>query len=185
VSDWTKKYLGLAEHVSSWSKDPSTKVGAVIVAPDNSVVSVGYNGFPRGVEDSNERLNNREIKYKMVVHAEVNAILFARRDISGCTLYTFPLMPCSTCAGLVIQSGIKTVVAPYFDNERWVDSLKLTRAMFDEAGVNLIEIGAPDWIKARKGPLETGERYSSKEEYDEWLKKWNETFNDGNYNPVG
>jgi dCMP deaminase len=136
---WDTRYLEMAQLVSTWSKDPSTKVGAVIVNKDNEVVSVGYNGFPRKIFDTETRLNDRDIKYKMVVHGEVNAMIFAKQDLEGCTLYTFPFMPCSVCAGQVIQHGIKRVVAPYSDNERWVESFKLTREMFTEAGVELVE----------------------------------------------
>ena len=136
-TNWDHRYLGLAEHVSQWSKDPSTKVGAVITQ-DNHIVSIGFNGLPRGVDDTVERLSNRELKYKMIVHGEVNAMLFARQSLHDCTLYTWPFMPCSGCAGQVIQRGIKRVVAPFNDNVRWVESFKLTEVMFAEAGVLLI-----------------------------------------------
>lgn len=141
---WDKFYLGLADYVSGASKDPSTKVGAVIVDQYNSVVSIGFNGLPKGIADTDERLNNRELKYKMIVHGEVNAMAFAQRDLHGCTLYTVPFMPCSICAGQVIQRGIIRVVAPYSDNPRWVDSFDLTRRMFAEAGIELVEIGRPN-----------------------------------------
>ena len=72
---WDKRFLALAEHIARWSKDPSTKIGAVIVDPNKRVVSLGYNCFPRGVEDSEERLENREVKYKIIVHCERNALL--------------------------------------------------------------------------------------------------------------
>lgn len=132
---WDQRYLELAELVSTWSKDPSTKTGAVIVSPENFVVSLGYNGFPRGVEDSLERLDNRELKYKMIVHCERNAIIAAKRDLKGCTLYTYPFMSCAPCAGMVIQSGISRCVAPYNDNPRWQEDFKLTQQMFREANV--------------------------------------------------
>ncbi len=80
---WDKRFLELAKHVSLWSKDPSTKTGSVIVDQKRRVVSGGYNGLPIGVEDLDERLNNREIKYKMIVHCERNALLFANRDLGG------------------------------------------------------------------------------------------------------
>lgn len=134
---WDKRFLKLAEHVSTWSKDPSTQVGAVIT-DDNRVVSLGYNGFPSGIEDD-WRLENREEKYKIIVHGEVNAILFANRSLEGCTLYTYPFMPCSVCAGKVIQSGIKQVITYHDNNPRWVDSFKLTKEMFNEAGIKLLE----------------------------------------------
>jgi dCMP deaminase len=142
--NWHQRFLDLAEHISSWSKDPSTQVGAVIVDDQRRIVSTGYNGFPRGVEDLDSRLQDRTIKYEMIVHGEINAILFANQSIYGCTLYTWPFMPCSRCAAIVIQSGIRTVVAPYNDNPRWQTSFQLTEQMFREAGVRLHVIGTPD-----------------------------------------
>lgn len=142
---WDKRYLGLAQYwANECSKDPSTKVGAVIVSPYNAVVSLGYNGFPVRVQDTEERLNNRDLKYKIVVHGEINAISFAEKNLHGCTLYTWPFMPCSVCAGIVIQNGFVRVVAPYSDNPRWLESFQLTRMMFGEAGVSLVEIGSPE-----------------------------------------
>lgn len=138
LTHWDHRYLDLARYISTWSKDPSTRVGAVIADAQGRIVSVGFNGLPRGVRDTHERLNNREIKYKMIVHGERNAILFAGRSVAGCTLYTTPFMPCSVCAGMVIQAGITRVVAPYCDNERWQADFRLTEEMFKEAGVELI-----------------------------------------------
>ena len=134
---WDLRFLGLSNYISSWSKDPSTRVGSVIVDEDRRVVSVGYNGLAKGVEDLEERLNDRDIKYKIIVHAERNAILFSNRSLKGCTLYTWPFMSCSTCASMVIQSGISRVVAPETDNPRWVEDFKLSKKMFEEAGVNV------------------------------------------------
>ena len=136
--DWHKWLLGLAKYISSASKDPSTKVGAVIVDEDRRVVSLGYNGLPRGVEDSEDRLHNRDLKYKLIVHAERNALLFARGSVKGCTLYTYPMMPCAVCASMVIQSGIKRVVAPVSDNPRWQEDFALSRQLFAEAGVEVL-----------------------------------------------
>ena len=138
MTDWNRRFLALAEHIATWSKDPSTKVGAVIVDADRRIISTGYNGFPRDVEDLDQRLNNRDVKYEMIVHGEINAIVFANQSLQGTTLYTWPFMPCSRCAGIVIQSGIRTVVAPYNDNPRWQASFELTEQMFREAGVRLI-----------------------------------------------
>ncbi len=134
---WDRRFLALAEHISQWSKDPSTKVGAVIVDEDNRVVSLGYNGLPRGVEDSPERLENREIKYKAIIHGERNALLFARRSVKGCRLYAWPFMPCSVCAGMIINAGIIKVTAPLSDNSRWVEDFKLSQELFSEAEVEL------------------------------------------------
>ena len=133
---WDQRFLELAEHVAGWSKDPSTKVGAVIT-DNNKIVSIGFNGLPQGVQDLDERLQNRDLKYKMIVHGEVNAMHFAERSIRGCTLYTWPFMPCPVCAGQVIQRGIVRVVAPRSDNPRWVESFEISQLMFKEAGVQL------------------------------------------------
>lgn len=137
IDKWDLDFLELAEW---WgrkkSKDPSTKVGAVITY-NREVVSLGYNGLPQHVEDSPDRLNNRETKLQLTVHAEQNAMIFARRDLKNCTLYTWPFMPCSRCAGEIIQHGINRVVAPLNDNPRWIDSFKLTEQLFAEAGIVL------------------------------------------------
>lgn len=138
VTWWDRWFLGMAEYISTASKDPSTKVGAVIVDENRRIVSCGYNGLPQGVEDTEERLNNRELKYKLIVHGERNALLFAERSVKGCTLYTTPFMPCSVCAGMVIQAGIKRVVAPYSDNPRWAEDFKLTEQLFSESEVELV-----------------------------------------------
>lgn len=140
---WLQRYLELAEYISQWSKDPSTKVGAVIVRPDNSVCSVGFNGFPRGVDDDPARYADRELKYKLIVHGEINAMAFTNECLDGYTLFTWPFLPCSRCAGFIIQNKIKTVVAPKLTGElakRWEESLNLTKSMFTEAGVAYIEI---------------------------------------------
>jgi dCMP deaminase len=144
MGEWDQRFLALAEHIAQWSKDPSTKTGAVIVDDKRRVVSVGYNGFPRGVIDTNARYDDRELKYKMIVHCERNAILFAPRSCDGCTLYTWPFMSCAPCAALVIQAGIKRCVAPPLPEhlkERWEDDLRTARWMFVEAGVELVECG--------------------------------------------
>ena len=138
---WDRRFLALAEHVAQWSKDPSTKTGAVIVDSNNRIVSVGYNGLPRGVNDSPERLENREIKYKIIVHCERNALLFARGAVEGCRLYTWPFMSCATCAAMVIQAGIVEVVAPPSDNPRWKDDFDLAQTLFSEAGVRVKLLG--------------------------------------------
>lgn len=134
---WDKRFVEMARFVAQWSKDPSTQTGAVITDPKRRVVSVGYNGLARGVEDLPERLNNREIKYKIIVHCERNALLFANRSVEGCTLFTWPFMSCATCCAMVIQAGITRCVAPFSDNERWVAEFELSKQMFKEAGVEV------------------------------------------------
>jgi dCMP deaminase len=138
---WDIFYLGMAEYVASRSKDPSTKVGAVIVRPDKTVCSVGYNGFPRAIEDKQELLDNRDEKYKRVVHAEMNAILNAREPLQGYTLYLWPYLSCERCAVHVIQAGIETVVAPQCEDpetlKRWGESWRIARSLYEEAKVTV------------------------------------------------
>lgn len=136
---WDRRFLELARHISTWSRDPSTQTGAVI-ADGKRIISVGYNGFATGVVDTPERYANREIKYKLICHCERNAIIFAQRPLHGMTLYTFPFMSCSICASMVIQSGIKRCVAPKTPPhlaERWGEDLKLAEQQFHEALVRL------------------------------------------------
>ena len=140
LDKWDHRFLALAEHISNWSKDPSTQVGAVIThTRSKRVVSMGFNGFPAGVEDTRERLDDRETKYEMVVHAEQNALMFAGDRAEGCTLYVHPLPPCARCAVMIIQAGIKRVVCdqPDFDHERWGEPAKIADTMFREAGLTV------------------------------------------------
>lgn len=137
ISTWDKRFLLLADHVSKWSKDPSTKVGAVIVDTDKRLVSMGYNGFPAKIMDDPKDYLDRDTKLKKVVHAESNAIVFSQRSLKDCTLYVYPFMPCSNCAGQIIQSGITRVVAPINANPKWQESFKLTQSMFEEACIIL------------------------------------------------
>lgn len=137
---WDSRFLALAEAIATWSKDPSTRVGAVIVRPDRTIASIGFNGFPRGVEDSVERYADRPTKYAMVVHAEANAIVNAREPLHGYTFYC-TLFPCSSCASLIIQAGITDVYSlmPAADQiDRWKDSWKTSETMFNEANVGWI-----------------------------------------------
>jgi len=138
VPKWDQRFLQLAEFTASWSKDPSTKVGAAIVRPDRTIASVGFNGFPRFVCDDASLYENRDLKYKMVIHAELNAILAAREPLHGCTTYVWPFMPCSNCAGALIQAGVTKVVSVENDNPRWQESFALTRMMLSEASVELV-----------------------------------------------
>jgi dCMP deaminase len=136
---WDRRFLDMAHTIASWSKDPSTKVGAVIVNQRHRLVSVGYNGFPAEVEDTDERYDNRELKYKMVVHAERNAIDNAERSVEGCTIY-ITLPPCCTCAGGIITKGIREVVTVKSDHPRWVADFEISKIMFHEAGVTYREL---------------------------------------------
>ncbi len=138
LDKWDHRFLGLAEHIAGWSKDPSTKVGAVLVhTRSKRVISTGFNGFPAGVEDTRERLDDRETKYEMVVHAEQNALMFAGERAEGGTLYVHPLPPCARCAVMIIQAGIVRVVCdqPDFDHERWGEQAEIADSMLREAGL--------------------------------------------------
>lgn len=140
---WHSRFLDLAKHVSSWSKDPSTKVGAVIFDEDKRIISLGYNGFPKNVADDMEKYLSREIKYQMVVHAEINAILFAQRSLNGCSIATWPFISCSNCTSAIIQTGIKRIVAPVLPEElkiRWEKSCQISIDMYKQANVEIILI---------------------------------------------
>lgn len=135
---WNSRFMELAELISSWSKDPSSKIGAVIVDRNRRIISTGYNGFPRCVKDLDNRLGDRNLKYKMVLHAEENAIMFAKQNLEGCSLYVTKMPPCSHCAALIIQSGIKHVYVPNGEiPERWRESVEITKTMFAESGVEM------------------------------------------------
>lgn len=137
---WNNRYLDLAKHIATWSKDPSRKIGAVAVGSKGQILAQGFNGFPRGIDDTDERLNNREEKYKYVVHAEMNVIYNASLNgvcLEGADLYVHGLPVCSECAKGIIQVGIRKVFLSVEGDipQIWIDSWARTRAMFEEAGV--------------------------------------------------
>lgn len=136
---WDKHFLGMAEYVSRASKDPSTKVGAVIVDERRRVISTGYNGLPQNVPDDPEILENRDIKYKHVVHGEVNAILFSTQPLDGSTIYLWPFLCCVPCSSIIAQSGIKRVVARKNDIERWQEDLKMAKLNLHRANIEWVE----------------------------------------------
>ncbi len=141
-TDWNLRFLQLSRDISLWSKDPSTKVGCMIIGPKREIRSTGFNGFPRGVEDTPERLNDREQKYRLVCHGEENAILHAALigvSLDQCDLYVYPLPPCSRCSRAIIQVGIKRVFFPDLPlPERWQEDVELGRVILAEAGVEYI-----------------------------------------------
>ncbi len=149
---WDQYFMTMAYLVSMKSKDPSSRVGAVIVGPDREIRATGYNGLPRGVEDKAERYNDRDYKYLAVNHAEENAILhcvLTGVSARNCTIYT-PWLPCSRCTKSIIQSGIKKVI---YDGNfpgntagnhlAWEKSIQVSRELLQEAGVEVIEYRAP------------------------------------------
>ena len=130
---WDQRYLSLAAQVSTWSKDPRKQVGAVVVE-NYYVRGIGFNGFPRGIKDSQKRLGDKNLKNKIVVHAEVNALVAS--EGKGDTIYVWPCLPCTQCLGLIIQSGIKRVVTgPIDDNSDWDQDLVIELA--EEAGLDV------------------------------------------------
>jgi len=162
---WTGRFMHLAQHISNWSKDPRTKVGAVIVADGNKIVSLGYNGLPAHIPFEEQYLFDREMKNAMTIHAEANAIAFAMGRASGCAMYvTHP--PCSQCAAMIIQSGIKGVCAarsPEMESGTiWSKSIALAQDMFAAAGVEFY------WYKE---PLTFESMEKSGKESDAWFER--------------
>jgi len=140
---WDERFYEMARLVSTWSKDPSTKVGAVAVNDERRILATGYNGFPRGIDDSEERLYDRAEKYPRVIHAEMNVLMNALYNgvsLRDATLYVSGLPICADCAKSVIQSGIKRVFVEYpIEYPRtWQDSWnQISKPMFEEAGVEI------------------------------------------------
>lgn len=148
---WENYFLNLLDVVRSKSKDPSTKVGAIIFDSNNAIVSTGFNGFPIGVSDDVKRYEDRDTKYKFVVHAEMNAILLSARrgqKVEGCTIL-IDWYPCTNCAKAIIQSGIKEIWIDGRDyekkdkywRERWGDEILISKKMLQEAGISVRSIG--------------------------------------------
>ena len=136
---WDNRFMDIAQNVGTWSKD-STGIGAVIVGKSKQILSQGYNGFPRSLEDKAERITNREEKLKYTIHAEANAIFNAALngvDIKGSTIYVSGLPCCSNCALAIIQSDIETVVMDTLPDGklRWKESAELALEMFKESGI--------------------------------------------------
>tara|TARA_B110000881_G_C18495571_1_gene474061 strand:+ start:451 stop:900 length:450 start_codon:yes stop_codon:yes gene_type:complete len=135
---WDTRFLELSESIATWSKDPSRGVGAVIVSPMKQVLATGYNGLPRGVEDHPERLE-RPVKYELIVHAEMNAIIqCARNGITpvGATMYS-SFSPCIHCTLSIVQAGIARVVTRAIaeGDAHWNESLEKSISMLKEVGI--------------------------------------------------
>ncbi len=154
---WKVKYLDLARHFSTWSKDPSSKIGAVVIGTNGQILSTGYNGFPRGIGDTEDRLNDRDKKYPLIVHAEMNCIYNAADlgvSLRGGSLFVYGLPVCDHCSLGIIQSGIREVymrVPIGKDINRWVDSFNTTADNFEEAGVSweveVPRLEGPEFLK--------------------------------------
>ena len=141
IDKWDERFLKLAEEVSTWSKDPSTQVGCVIVDPDtNRIMGVGFNGFPRGMCDHECLYSDRETKYSRTVHAEVNAVLNSQKTEDCAAYVTAP--PCTNCALVLIQAGIGCVVCRVPSKDllsRWGDAFEKTKGFFAEVEIEYEE----------------------------------------------
>jgi len=162
MNKWDERFLDMAELVATWSKDPSTKIGAVCVEPQSKrILSMGYNGFPRGIADLDWRYEDKEVKYSLVVHAEANAIYNATSNgvsLEGSTIYVAGLPSCSDCAKGIIQVGIKRVVcrAPNIPSH-WGEHWKKSKAMYREACIDFL------LTSGIEGGIEAGVEYEPNE----------------------
>lgn len=140
MADWNKRFIELSKHIATWSKD-SKKVGCVISNNDNRIVSVGYNGYPTGCDDTKLERKERPLKYSFTEHAERNAIYNASRigvSTKDCTMYLM-WFPCDDCARAIIQSGIKKLVCskPDLDDDRWGEKFKISLEMLNEVEIEI------------------------------------------------
>ena len=142
VLTWDEYFMGLAHLSALRSKDPNTQVGAAIVDENHRVVSVGYNGMPKGCSDDVFPWSREgallQTKYAFVVHAELNAILNSKYPVSGCTLYV-SLFPCNECAKAIIQAGIRRIV---YESDKYqnTDNTIASRRMLKAAGIELVQL---------------------------------------------
>lgn len=136
---WLRRYADLARHVAQWSKDPSTKVGAVLVGENRKQIALGYNGFPPGIADTEERLRDRPTKYRYMQHAERNVLDNAAFDARGSTLVV-TMHPCVECAKSIVARGVRAVlVCDSPVPERWAESAQWARKILEEAGVLILQ----------------------------------------------
>lgn len=146
ITNWDHKFMQLAEVVAGWSKDRSRRVGCIIVGSHHEVRVTGYNGFPRGINDSAEERHERPAKYLWTEHAERNAIFNAARvgvALDGCTLYVCTLHPCANCARAIAQVGIARVVCvpPNFTDFVWAEDFRVAQILFEESAVDVVYYG--------------------------------------------
>ena len=142
---WDQRFLTLSREISLWSRDPSTKVGAVLIRPDRTIASMGFNGFPRGMPDDPARYSDRSEKYSRVVHAEMNALMFCQDPVplTGFTLYTWPVISCDRCAVHMIQAGLRRFVGPRPTADflsRWQEQYDRTKSYFAEVNAEVLEL---------------------------------------------
>ena len=141
INNWDLRFIAMAEDTAKWSKDTNKKTGAIVVNKDKTILSHGYNGFPRGCNDTIENRYERPLKYFFTEHAERNAIYNAAKlglSLNGAIMYA-TYFPCADCARAIIQSGIIKVIAPTPDveHETWGPHFQAALCMFEEAGVEI------------------------------------------------
>ena len=143
INIWDKRFLRLSKEISKWSKDPSKQVGCILTK-NKRILSTGYNGFPMNYEDDFEKLKEREKKYPIIIHAEINAIITSalhgvRTD--GSTAY-LTMHPCSNCASALVNAGVKNIVCIYDEDaySRWEGSFGIARDTFEKTGINVLEV---------------------------------------------
>lgn len=146
ISKWDQRYLNIAHTVAEWSKDPSSKVGCCIIDEYNRPVSFGYNGFPKGMDDTEARYLDRPFKIAHVVHAEMNAVLAASQDLRGCTVYiTHP--PCTICLSMMKQAMVSRIVCedggPEFQ-QRWCGTNIIGLATELDIDLTMISTSSPE-----------------------------------------
>lgn len=151
---WDRHWLGMALYHSRMSKDPRKKVGAIVIGPDKELLGGGFNGFPRGIADTPERLNDVDTKLRLVVHAEMNALLAAARTgvrLKGCTMYlaaedntglVWGGCPCTRCTVEIIQVGISRIVSypAKLTPSKWHEDIQFARTLVDEAKIEYLEL---------------------------------------------
>jgi dCMP deaminase len=155
---WDNFFIGMCLYVSQKSKDKSTKLGAVIVNDDYDILAIGWNGFPRGIDDTNEEFHQRPEKYYITEHAERNAIINAGRvgrPLKGGTLYIpFQPTPCADCTRAAIQAGITKIVGTDFKftgkGKHWDENLEFANRMLNEAGIIQRIVSVPPELDIRK-----------------------------------
>lgn len=144
MNKWNRRYFELAKLISTWSKDPSKKIGVVAIGNKGQILSTGYNGFARNIPDSEDILNNREEKYKYIIHGEQNAIYNACLNgisLENSTLYIYGLPICHECANAIIQVGVTKVMMQYQGDvsNKWNESSKLAKKNMKRAGITFME----------------------------------------------
>lgn len=150
-TEWDRRYLRLAREIASWSRDPSTSVGAILVDAQHIALATGHNGFTSGLRDTPERLNNRETRLKLTLHGEENCLINAGKAghaVLGATCYVWPLAPCVSCASKLVQAGVRTIVTVTASpalTSRWGDDLALAQEVYNETGVDLL-IYEPEFL---------------------------------------